>query len=292
MSSVEKITRIIRSILETGNTFDKIVCLLTYMPVRLFRGIFATIAGNIYRATNSCKGEKLGILLSRSKLRAFPLFLKLPDGNKIFLFLRDFSSLGPFKEIYDDEIYERFYVPCQGDTVLDIGAHIGVFTLKACRKKAFVIAIEPDPYNFSLLRRNVALNSYQNRVVQINVALGNEDGHAKFFKSECFSVGSSLTIKRYLSQQVNVRICKIDTLIRKLNIKAIDFLKVDAEGAELDIIIGARTCLRKHVIRNIAIAAYHVSKAEREQLVKILRKYRYNTLLTAHGYIYATACPA
>jgi len=59
----------------------------------------------------------------------------------------------------------------------------------------------------------------------------------------------------------------------------------------IDIIMGARTCLKKHVIRNIAVAAYHVSKAGREQLVEMLRKYRYNTLLTAHGYVYATACP-
>jgi hypothetical protein len=71
--------------------------------------------------------------------------------------IKDFPYFGSFffmlNEIYNFEIYERFHKLKEGDVVVDAGANIGLFTVKAGRivgDKGKVIAIEPDPEHFRL----------------------------------------------------------------------------------------------------------------------------------------------
>ncbi len=67
-----------------------------------------------------------------------------------------------------------------GSTFVDIGAHIGRYTLMAARYASKVIAIEPEPSNFSLLRENVALNGFSN-VVTLQPALSMDQRRSQFY---------------------------------------------------------------------------------------------------------------
>ena len=73
--------------------------------------------------------------------------------------------------------------------------------------------------------RNSRLDGFRGKVVQINVALGKQDGKAKFYVSDYFSAGSRLGYRKF-AKQIDVKILRIDTLIDKLHIKRIDFLKM------------------------------------------------------------------
>jgi len=54
-----------------------------------------------------------------------------------------------FHEIYLDEVYDKFYEIRKDDVVIDVGAHVGLFTLKAAKSGAkVVVAIEPHPFNY------------------------------------------------------------------------------------------------------------------------------------------------
>src|SRR5438876_3842689 len=59
----------------------------------------------------------------------------------------------------------RSFQVAAGDVVVDVGAHIGRYALRAASKASKVIAVEPDPSNFRLLERNVRLNGFSNVVL-------------------------------------------------------------------------------------------------------------------------------
>ena len=62
-----------------------------------------------------------------------------------------------FIEVFQDRIYEKLWSPKEGDVVIDVGAYVGMFTIRASElvgESGRVIAIEPEPRNFSYLERN------------------------------------------------------------------------------------------------------------------------------------------
>ena len=71
------------------------------------------------------------------------------------------------------DIIERNFSPKEGDVVIDVGAHIGPYTLKASKRVGLngkIIAIEADPENFDILNRNIQLNKLTN-VIALNYAV-------------------------------------------------------------------------------------------------------------------------
>ncbi|MEM1510584.1 MAG: FkbM family methyltransferase, partial [Thermofilaceae archaeon] len=94
----------------------------------------------------------------------------LPDGNLLLYPLDDFKLLSIISEVYQKRIYdvngmESFYCIC------DVGAHIGLFTLRISKKnpKSKIIAIEPHPINFQFLMKNIIINGLKERVYPLNV---------------------------------------------------------------------------------------------------------------------------
>src|SRR5207244_9761613 len=69
----------------------------------------------------------------------------------------------------------RSFQVAPGDVVVDVGAHIGRYALKAATKASTVIAVEPNPSNFELLARNARLNVFSN-VVLVHKALSSRPG--------------------------------------------------------------------------------------------------------------------
>jgi FkbM family methyltransferase len=103
------------------------------------------------------------------------------DGHFMLLDDRDSLdlSLNGVYEPFESALIHRLVQP--GDTVLDIGANIGYYTLILARcvgPGGRVFAFEPDPENFALLKRNVECNGYHN-VTLVNAALSNQAGTVK-----------------------------------------------------------------------------------------------------------------
>jgi len=95
------------------------------------------------------------------------------------------DATGVYNEIFVDNVYERFFKPTKGSTIIDVGAHIGFFAIKASRfvgKKGLVVALEPHPINYRLLTYNIKLNKATN-VVPFKVAAGSYSGIAKMYIS-------------------------------------------------------------------------------------------------------------
>lgn len=140
----------------------------------------------------------------------------------------------------------RFLQP--GMTVLDIGAHHGLYTLLASRRvgpKGQVIAFEPSPRERKALFRHLKLNRCTNVTVQ-GLALGNEEGEAILHivqggESGCNSLKPPVV--KSGTSPVRVSVARLDDWLRKQGIERVDFVKLDVEGAELSVLKGARRLL-------------------------------------------------
>ncbi len=123
-----------------------------------------------------------------------------------------------------------------GKTFIDIGAHIGsvVSSVQTHVPSATIIAIEPIPEKVAHLRRSFP-------TVQVHqVALGNSEGNVKFFINTRRSGYSSLSrptdIEAGRIVEITVAMTRLDQLVDS---NAVDAIKIDVEGAELDVLRGS-----------------------------------------------------
>jgi len=121
-----------------------------------------------------------------------------------------------------------------GMTVVDIGAHIGYYTLQAARlvgKTGRVYAFEPEPQNFALLTKNIELNDYRN-VVCVPQAVSSKSGTGELFVSR-FSVTHSLSPdSARSSEKISIKMTSLDDFFQEAGWRPVNFIKMNIEGWE------------------------------------------------------------
>jgi len=144
----------------------------------------------------------------------------LPEGDEVIAL--DLRNQGAWDIPTRDAIVENLR---PGETFLDLGAHIGYFSLLAASMGNPVIAIEALPANADLLRRNVSLNGYPNvRVIEAVAGIGGDVGMV----TEGRNSGSA-----YTRPGGSVRSRLLSDLLGKVRP---NFLKVDVEGDEYKVL--------------------------------------------------------
>jgi FkbM family methyltransferase len=164
--------------------------------------------------------------------------------NNFSLIIRP-KSFDPvvINEVIRDNIYALTPSLNEG-VVIDVGAHIGAFSIYASRvmPKAKVFSFEPFPDNYELLTANIKLNGCSN-ITAFNQAISNIEGIQEFYFSDSKDfVTMSLhndRVKQLFNvepRRIYVKTRTIEQFIQEKNIKLIDFLKLDCEGAEYNIL--------------------------------------------------------
>jgi FkbM family methyltransferase len=156
--------------------------------------------------------------------------------------------------IHEDDIIERF-LPKDGDTVVDIGAHIGLYTIISSKRVGFngkVIAIEAHPENFEILNRNIQLNQLTN-VIALNYAAYSEEERLKLYlpSGESGFTKYNTIMPKFAKRDekfVEVTANTLDKLLQSNGIKtngisAVNWIKIDVEGAEFEVLKGAHNVL-------------------------------------------------
>jgi FkbM family methyltransferase len=173
------------------------------------------------------------------------------------------TSVWILLEVFKDDVYERVFKVEKGDVVVDVGAHVGMFTVKALREvgeEGLVIAIEPEERNFELLKRNT--RGYKN-VKLVKKAVGDKTGRAILYISELSGEHSIKRSSRAM-KSIDVEVDTLDNMLSSLGVSKVDFLKIDVEGAELEVLRGASGYLSEGKIRKVAVAAYHYCEEHKE----------------------------
>jgi len=139
----------------------------------------------------------------------------------------------------------------EGQTMIDVGANIGFFTLLGCQKvgpRGKVIAFEPNPIIFEMMNTSVFANAFRKRSECHNVAAFNEEGEMEFtWGTHDHGGGRLITpdLKRMSDNQTSVRTAKLDDLVDPKDYP-ISLIKIDTEGAEPYVLDGAVNTLKSN----------------------------------------------
>ncbi len=200
---------------------------------------------------------------------------------KIYLSTDDLGFAGHvmldgFWEIWLTLFLSRFAKP--GMTVVDVGANFGYYTLlfgDAVGSSGQVVAIEPVPSTVQLLRLSIELNGYTRCTALHEVALGqNASGEAHMFVPP-HEPKNATVVPRALPDTLKVKSTNLDTVLK--DFARVDLIKIDAEGAELDIVSGMEAVVAKHqpaVVLEFNAHRYPDAKAFLSKLRKLFKRIR------------------
>jgi FkbM family methyltransferase len=134
-----------------------------------------------------------------------------------------------------------------GDIVLDCGANVGVFTRFALSRGAsLVTAIEPEPLNVECLRRNFAAEITLGKVIVVPEGVWSSDGSFPLRINSTNPAGHRMAIREVSEKTIDVPVSKIDTLVQRLQLSRVDYIKIDIEGAERAALSGAMKTLAQY----------------------------------------------
>ena len=177
------------------------------------------------------------------RLKPIGIVLVDVEGSKMYVDSRD-TGVAPFLlewgfyEKYETALFKRLVK--KGMVVVDIGANIGYYTLLASHlvgEKGKVFAFEPDPSNYTLLLRNIAINACTN-VTPVKKALFSKSGRMKLFLDKKNLGGHSLSEANVdKSSFIAVEAIRLDDFFKNIDVK-IDVVKMDVQGLEMHVIEG------------------------------------------------------
>jgi len=211
---------------------------------------------------------------------------QLTKWNKLFLFLPHEKRVA------------RFLIGLKGDVLIDIGANLGFYTALLCRNFTMIAAIEPHPEDMQTLMKNV--RRITGNVIFIQKAVSEEDGYADF--SFCGRTLSGDGREQFLVCQEDMqwpkywrtnKVRKVQTInvaslvshLAEISpmFRNIDLIKVDVEGAEWSVLIGARNVMKQ--IKSWLIELHNTSR--KGELEGLLDSYDYRHTWIDNNHVFA-----
>lgn len=197
---------------------------------------------------NSTYKKDLALFISRF----VPIRIKKGIAKGSYLHGRLFYNRRASKLNLEERIFKA--LPQDVESIIDIGAHIGVYSIYFGSQfpKAKVLAFEPNPQNYFFLTKNLIKNNIKNvRTFQLGIA---EKSSIRKFISDKYVTGKGSFCEdkqnhiKLRSQKIieeEIRMCSLDDILAVSELTSIDFLKIDTEGFETNVIKGAQKVLHQ-----------------------------------------------
>jgi len=209
------------------------------------------------------------------------------------LYYRFLATLKEIDGVLFRPSYDEGYRFKKGNVVVDAGARIGTFASKISAEvgaEGRIIAIEPEPRNYALLRKNIAANRWNN-VTAIPKMLWSGPGQIPLYLSSNSAAHSAYCDPFYGStgETIRVEAETLDRILQQLGIESVDFIKMDIEGSEIQALKGMQETLRFGV--EMAVAAYHPveGRPTHSAIVRELERLGFRTVC-AEGIVRARRC--
>jgi FkbM family methyltransferase len=216
---------------------------------------------NLYFDFNGAKlpdisnnGEKMHILkMVFEDVFMISCFCKDNYNKKIVRFVDQYMGEGPYG--YTDGIFDVSVK--ENDVVIDVGAWIGDFSAYAASKGAIAYAFEPVKETFQTLCLTSKLND--SKIYPVQKGLGNKDCELFISINENNSGANSILIDKREDDHAceKIIITTLDKFVEEHNLRSVDFIKADIEGAEREMLQGASNVLKVFAPK-LAICTYHL----------------------------------
>jgi len=180
-------------------------------------------------------------------------------------------------EIWKAQVYDDPRIPISaGDTVVDIGAHIGAFAVRAARfaHPGKVYSYEASGKNYALLSENSQLNGIENLYIE-NSAISDRRGQMFLYVPAGNSILGSL-LQTTSSFKETVQAITLADIIVEHALTQIDFFKMDVEGAEFDILLNCSAETFAKIQR--MVLEYHEFEGDNRTHLDLVN------LLVSHGF--------
>lgn len=184
------------------------------------------------------------------------------------------------KEIYRERVYDRFLLGKENAECLDIGANVGLVSQYLARFSSKVYAVEPSADHFAALSKMVKENKLEN-VVPYNAALMDKDGDVTFYHNPNATMYSTVAAVNDGSEAETVKGVDAHTLFKDLKIDKIDFMKLDVEGSEFDVLVSTGFERVADRIGSIMIEYHTWTNRNPGQLFDIVKGYGFKTFQIA-----------
>jgi len=250
-----------RRLLNTAHIFYR--CMLAYWFIRkslywFSSEVYYHMLAPLYRQARSSR-ERMDVLVFVGKWlllahRAVPrrLLRSLsPDaplhlhGATFYLGVES-GEAQILREIFDFKLYEHAsgFIPGPGWVVFDVGANAGIFTIQQALRGARVFAFEPNPECVRRLTKSIEVNGLKDSVRLLDVAVGAKPSMGSLKATSNATPTGFVSVVESLGEgDVAVKIVSIDEVALEFGVDHIDLLKIDAEGAEYDVLRGAEHTL-------------------------------------------------
>lgn len=199
---------------------------------------------------------------------------KLRNGLK-FKLRKMSSDYSILNDIFTLRKYDKYFPIKRDFIVIDIGAHIGIFSVYAAFKGAKVFSYEPEDENFKLLNENVRMNKLEDRVKAFKLGVYKKPGAKKMYLHPNLAGHSTFysLVKSDLCKKV--KFTTLRDIITANKIRFCDFLKINCEGSEYEIIMNLpNSTFRK--IGYIALEYHKVEGYSYTDLLNLFQKIRFD----------------
>ena len=192
------------------------------------------------------------------------------------IFFNDFANAyipNILQELYRDRVYAPYLEGKRDFTILDVGANIGLFSFYAYPFAKTIYSLEPSKMHFEALTSMVEYNKLTN-VQPLNLALAPQNGKATFYHHQNVTMFSLRPEVNMLpSQAEEVTTMDMETLCNTYDIPQIDFMKLDVEGSEHDIISSESFEKMASRIKTMVLELHTWNGVSFQQTLNTLRDY-------------------
>jgi FkbM family methyltransferase len=178
--------------------------------------------------------------------------------------------------LHEEDVRKHFN-PKKGDTVIDIGAAFGLYTITSSKRvgaNGKVIAIEAHPDSFEMLNRNIKLNGLTN-VTTLNYAVYSKESKVKIYSN--YTIMSERIREEQVKEKfVEVNADTLDSILQQNGIRQeqINWIKIDVEGAEFEVLKGAHNTLSNS--KDIALYIEIHGQRNYQPIIEFLYSYNIN----------------
>ncbi len=195
--------------------------------------------------------------------------------NGLKCIIRNKSDAIAFLEVFflnTNDWIDEFKIK-EKDIVIDIGAHVGYFSIHSSinAKNGKIFAFEPYDKSFEVLMKNLNINKIKNVIPQ-NLGVSKDTGTSTLYLKKNFSIGNSIYKNSNLDLKINIKTISVQDIIKNNDIQKIDILKLDCEGAEYEILLNLDQKTLIKIKKIVAEMHPNIENFKIEQVKKFLIK--------------------